>query len=718
MESIVLEAKKDLIKAVKATNPKADLEKIEEATDFAYKAHSKQLRASGEPYILHPIAVAKILTELKLDSTSIITALLHDTVEDTEITLNDIKKLFGKEVAQLVDGVTKLDKIEYQPENIKQSENFRKLLLAISIDIRVLLVKLADRIHNMRTINHIQNEKKKHRLAHETMEIYAPLAERIGVHTFKNELQDLSLEVLHPEVRKSIITRLEFLRESSGNIISDIEKEIKTELKKHNIKATVSGREKTTASIWYKMQQKDVTFEQITDIVAFRIVVDEMLECYRALGVIHSKYHTVSDGFKDYISTPKINGYQSIHTLIMGPGNRCIEIQIRTKKMHEIAEFGVAAHWSYKQGVTKGSQNSQIDWIRRLISILETTQSPEEFLENTKLEMYYDQVFCFSPKGEIIPLPKSATPVDFAFAIHSDLGLSCIGAKVNGKLVPLRTHLNNGDQVEILTSKVPVPSTSWESFVVTGKAKAEIRKFTRSRQVNEYITLGRALLSKSFSKTGRHYDDKLLEPLLTPLKKQSVHDILSSIGEGSLNRNEVMKLFDSISEVKKPRFSLSKLSPKKLFSSKENHSISINGMLPGVALHFAGCCNPIPGDEIVGVVNTGKGVTIHTSTCNTLKTFSNTPERIIPVSWDEQNDELFTAKLKIIISNEVGSLADLTHSIAKTSANISTIKTSSQSLDFSEILIDVDVKNTNQLNDVLVAVRMVNCVHTVERVRG
>lgn len=718
MESIVLEAKKDLIKAVKATNPKADLEKIEEAADFAYKAHSKQLRASGEPYILHPIAVAKILTELKLDSTSIITALLHDTVEDTEITFNDIKKLFGKEVAQLVDGVTKLDKIEYQPENIKQSENFRKLLLAISIDIRVLLVKLADRIHNMRTINHIKNEKKKHKLAHETMEIYAPLAERIGVHTFKNELQDLSLEVLHPEIRKSIITRLEFLRESSGNIITDIEKEIKTELKKHNIKAIVSGREKTTSSIWYKMQQKDVTFEQITDIVAFRIVVDEMLECYRALGVIHSKYHTVSDGFKDYISTPKINGYQSIHTLIMGPGNRCIEIQIRTKKMHEIAEFGIAAHWSYKQGLIKGSQNSQIDWIRRLISILETTQSPEEFLENTKLEMYYDQVFCFSPKGEIIPLPKSATPVDFAFAIHSDLGLSCIGAKVNGKLVPLRTHLNNGDQVEILTSKVPIPSSSWESFVVTGKAKAEIRKFTRSRQMNEYITLGRALLSKTFSKTGIHYDDKLLEPLLTPLKKQSVNDILSSIGEGSLSRNEVIKVFDSMSEVKKPRFSLSKLSPKKLFSSKENHSISINGMMPGVALHFAGCCNPIPGDEIAGVVNTGKGVTIHTTTCNTLKTFSNTPERIIPVSWDEQNDELFTAKIKIVISNEVGSLANLTHSIAKTSANIATIKTSSQSLDFSEILIDVEIKNTNQLNDVLVAIRMLNCVHTVERVRG
>lgn len=718
MENIVLEAKKNLIEAVKATNPKADLEKIEEAVSFAYKAHSKQLRASGEPYILHPIAVAKILTELKLDSTSIITALLHDTVEDTEITLNDIKKSFGKEVAQLVDGVTKLDKIEYQPENIKQAENFRKLLLAISIDIRVLLVKLADRIHNMRTINHIQNEKKKHRLAHETMEIYAPLAERIGVHTFKNELQDLSLEILHPEARNSILTRLEFLRDSSGNIISSIEKEIKTELKKHNIKADVSGREKTTSSIWYKMQQKDVTFEQITDIVAFRIIVDEMLECYRALGVIHSKYHTVSDGFKDYISTPKINGYQSIHTLIMGPGNRCIEIQIRTKKMHEIAEFGVAAHWAYKQGVTKGTQNAQIDWIRRLISILETTQSPEEFLENTKLEMYYDQVFCFSPKGEIIPLPKFATPIDFAFAIHSDLGLSCIGAKVNGKLVPLRTHLNNGDQVEILTSKVPVPSTSWESLVVTGKAKAEIRKFIRARQVNEYITLGRALLSKSFSKAGKNYDDKLLEPLLTPLKKQSVAEILSSIGEGSLSRNEVIKVFDKISEVKKPRFSLSKLSPKKLFSSKDTYSMPINGMMPGVALHFAGCCNPIPGDEILGVVNTGKGITIHTSICNTSKTFSNTPERLITVSWDGQSGELFAAKFKIIISNEVGSLADMTHAIAKTSANISSIKTISKSLDFSEILIDVEVKNTNHLNDVLVAVRMVSCVHTVERVRG
>lgn len=447
-ETIILEARNNFLAKVKASNPKADLKLIEKAIDITVKAHEGQMRASGEPYCIHPIAVAEILTELKLDTASLITALLHDTLEDTKITLEDIEKDFGKEVAKLVDGVTKLAKIEYQPEHIKQAENFRKLLLAISEDIRVLLVKLADRLHNMRTLKHIKKPDKRIRISHETMEIYSPLAERIGIHKFKNELQDLAFSELHPEIRKSIISRLDFLRKQGTSLVDTIVKEITKTLQDAGIESVVDGREKTTCSIWRKMERKNVAFEQLADIIAFRILVKDPVECYKALGVMHTSYHMIPGGFRDFISTPKANGYQSLHTLVMGPEQRCIEIQIRTHDMHEIAELGVAAHWAYKQNQPSTIEGTHYRWIRELLEILENASSAEEFLENTKLEMYYDQVFCFSPKGDLIALPRGATPVDFAFAVHSNMGLTCIGARVNGRIVPLKTQLENGDQVD------------------------------------------------------------------------------------------------------------------------------------------------------------------------------------------------------------------------------------------------------------------------------
>jgi len=720
MEQIVIEARDELLEHVRKHNPQADMKKIEQAVLVAYNAHSKQFRASGEPYILHPIAVATILADLKLDTISIITALLHDTVEDTELKTEDIKKLFGKDVAKLVDGVTKLEKIEYQPENLKQAENFRKLLLAISVDIRVLLVKLADRIHNMRTLHHITDAKKRYRLAHETMEIYAPLAERIGIHKFKNELQDLAFIELHADVRNSIASRLEFLRKAGGGLINLIEKEITEELHRNNIDAQVSGREKTCCSIWYKMQHKDVTFEQISDIVAFRVIVADIPTCYKTLGVIHSKYHTISDGFKDYISTPKSNGYQSIHTIIMGPEKRCIEVQIRTQHMHDVAELGVAAHWAYKQGIKQITEGTQFRWVRELLEILENTNSPEEFLENTKLEMHYDQIFCFSPKGNLIALPKGSTPVDFAFAVHSDIGLSCIGAKINGRIVPLKTHLSNGDQVDIIRSKVPMASPAWEQFVVTGKARAEIRKFIRARQINEYISLGRALIAKSFKQVHRKYDDNELEPALGPLKRKSVTELLSAVGEGSINRNEVLQILNNLEDSSKSKspFSLLRFNSKKPLKLKDNNSMPIKGLIPGVALHFAGCCNPLPGDSITGVVNSGKGVTIHISDCEMLKTFADTPERMIQVSWEEADQQVFIGRLKLTISNEVGSLAEITNAIARTSANVTNLKVIGRSLDFFELLIDIEVKDSAQLSSITTVLRMLNSVHTVERVRG
>lgn len=718
-KELIEKAAKELLKKAKISNPKADLKKIKKAIDFAAEAHDGQFRASKEPYVLHPIAVAEILTDIKIDTASIITAILHDTIEDTEATVDDIKKEFGAPIAKLVEGVTKLAKIEYQPEHIKQAENFRKLLLAISEDIRVLLVKLADRLHNMRTLKYVKKPEKRLRIAHETMEIYSPLAERIGIHKFKNELQDLAFAELHPEIRKSIMSRLKFLRKEGMSLVDSIIKQIKSQLKKNGIKSDVSGREKTSCSIWRKMEWKNVAFEQLADIIAFRILVDTPVECYKALGVIHTQYHMIPGGFKDFISTPKANGYQSLHTLVMGPEQRCIEIQIRTHEMHQIAELGVAAHWAYKQNL-QNFEGTNYRWIREILEILENASSAEEFLENTKLEMYYDQVFCFTPQGDLIALPVGSTPVDFAFAVHSNVGLTCIGAKVNGRIVPLKTKLENGDQVDILRSKTPIPSPTWEKFVVTGKARAEIRKYIRSKQKEEYYNLGKAILTKAIQETGNEYDEKKLKAVLKQFKRQNVEELLAGIGEGLINRQDVIKaVYENTNLSKKSKNPLSLLRFKsKPKVKQEDKSIPIKGLIPGMAIHFAGCCHPLPGDRIVGIVNTGKGITIHTSDCEMLENFSSTPERWIDVSWEGTGEEAYTARVRITISNESGSLAAVTQAFAAEGANISNIKIVGRSLDFFEIFFDVEVKGVNQLSNLITSLRSLDCVHTVDRYKA
>ncbi len=720
MEQIVLQEKEKLIERIASLNPKANIAKIEDAFKMAYEAHKNQFRDSGEPYILHPTAVADILVELNIDTASIITALLHDTVEDTHITGEEIEKTFGKEIAKLVEGVTKLTKIENQPENVKQAENFRKLLLAISKDIRVLIVKLADRVHNMRTLNHMGSKDKRLRIAHETMEIYAPLAERIGIHKFKNELQDLAFAELHPDIRQSIMSRLTFLRKEGVSLVETIVKEITHILDEAGIKAEVDGREKTSCSIWRKMERKNVTFEQLSDIIAFRILVDDVADCYHALGVMHSNYHVIPGTFKDYISTSKANGYQSLHTVVMGPERRCIEIQIRTYEMHEVAELGLAAHWAYKQSSSHAHQGTQFRWVRELLDILENASSPEEFLENTKLEMYYDQVFCFTPKGDLIALPKGATPIDFAFAVHSNVGLSCIGARVNGRIVPLKTELENGDQVEILRSKVPMPSPTWEKLVITGKARAEIRKFIRLKQREEYINLGRAILSKTFEQAGKVYAEKDFEQILEGFQCKTADDILVSVGDGLINRLDILKAI--YPEEKPAKKSLNPLSLLRFKSKKEeinkvNQSLPIKGLIPGVAVHFAGCCHPLPGDRIVGIVNTGKGITIHTVDCEMLENFSSTPERWIDVGWEGTGEGIYVGRIKIIVANEMGSLAAVTGCIASLNVNITNIKLVGRSLDFFELIIDIEVKGTQQLGNIVTTIRALNCVHSVDRTR-
>ncbi|MBT4880321.1 MAG: bifunctional (p)ppGpp synthetase/guanosine-3',5'-bis(diphosphate) 3'-pyrophosphohydrolase [Alphaproteobacteria bacterium] len=704
----------ELIEKVRSYDPNVDEDLIRRAYDFAQKVHGTQKRDSGENYFSHPLEVANILTRWKLDAATIATALLHDTIEDTVATFSEIEALFGKEVAYLVDGVTKLSRIELQSDKTKQAENFRKLVLAMSKDIRVLLVKLADRLHNMRTLHHRKSEAKRKRTSLETMEIYAPLAERIGMHEMKNELEDLAFAELNPEGRASILSRFEFLRKIGEDIVGTILQGLQDALIKGGIHASISGREKTTYSIWRKMQRKNVEFEQLSDVMAFRIVLDTIPECYQALGIIHSTYLVVPARFKDYISTPKPNGYRSLHTTVIVPDNQRIEIQIRTYEMHEVAELGVAAHWQYKQEVTDTKTGGQYRWLRGLLDILESASGPEEFLEHTKLEMFQDQVFCFTPQGDLITLPKGATPVDFAYAVHSEIGNTCTSVKINGRLMPLRTELTNGDQVEIITSKNHIPSPTWERFVVTGKARAHIRRFIRAKQKVQYFDLGRALLHKTFKDFGISFSDKMLEKAPEALNLESVEELLIQVGEGQLSSSEVIHVIFPEKKLKEMHTETENTVPV----SQADTSIPIKGLLPGMALHYASCCHPIPGDRIVGIATTGSGVTIHTTDCETLENFEDEPERWIDVVWNENMtaEEPHAARVKVTLINESGSLGKLATVIGKNGSNILNLKIVQRNTEFFDLFLDIEVKDLAHLTNIIAALRAIELVNSVERV--
>ena len=708
----------ELVEKIRAYDPEADEDALNRAYVYAMQKHGSQKRASGDPYFSHPVEVAYKLTQYRLDTASIITALLHDTVEDTDATLDEIEQLFGKEIRGLVDGVTKLNRLEIKSESSKQAENFRKLVLAMAADLRVLMVKLADRLHNMETLHYIPKPEKRQRIARETLEIYAALAERIGMRRIKEELQDLAFKELFPEARESIIKRLEFLRNQGKTQVERVE-EILRELAEDGGIAKdviIYGREKKPYSIWKKMESKGVTFEQLADIVGFRVITKDIGECYQMLGLIHEKYHTIPGHFKDYISTPKVNGYQSIHTSVIGPQQQRIEVQIRTHDMQDVAEYGIAAHWGYKQGQGLSTEGKQYRWVRELLEIMEQSEGAEEFLENTKLEMYHDQVFCFTPKGDIIALPRGSTPVDFAFAVHSGVGFTCVGAKVNGRIVPLKHVIKNGDQVDIITAKTQTPSPSWERFVVTGKAKSEIRKYIRTQQRSEYLTLGKAILTKTFKQDGHELTEKMLEPALAVFKKD-IEDLYAEVGEGIINRNQV---YDAVFHTRKSEDAgvknpFTSIAVKK--KTKKSVPMAIKGLIPGMAIHYAGCCHPIPGDKIVGIVATGKGITIHTMDCDTLENFSDSPEKWIDVAWDASGqDELFIGRLKMSVSHETAALAGVANVIAKEEGNISNLKITNRSTDFFELLIDVEVKNARHLAGIINSLRQKDVVQSVERV--
>ena len=705
----------ELVERVRAYDPAVDEDVLNRAYVFSMKMHGTQKRASGDPYFLHPLEVAGILTRYRLDSKTIATALLHDTVEDTLTTVDEIERVFGPEIGRLVDGVTKLSRLELQSDQTKQAENFRKLLLATSEDIRVLLVKLADRLHNMRTIGFIPSAEKRQRIARETMEIYAPLAERIGMRQIQEELEDSAFAELNAEARASIVTRLSFLRERGGDVVTRIVDRLRRVLAEQRVEAAVSGREKTPYSIWRKMQRKNVGFEQLSDIMAFRVVVKTVPECYAALGVIHSSYPLVPGRFKDYISTPKRNGYRSLHTGVIGPEQQRIEIQIRTADMHDVAELGVAAHWSYKDGRPASAEGQSYRWLRELLELLEHAPDPQEFLEHTKLELFQDQVFCFTPKGALISLPRGGTIVDFAYAVHSEVGDHCVGGKVNGRMMPLRTQLSNGDQVEVITSRAQTPSPLWERFVVTGKARARIRRFIRTQRRSQFAELGRSMLQRAFEAEGYEFADKAVENVLRGFKCQAPEDLYVLIGDGELGERQVLEAIFPGTRTKSAR-----AGARRPGRGKAGGGVPIRGLIPGMAVHFAECCHPLAGDRIVGIVVPGEGIRIHTIDCDTLSRHGDQPERWIDVSWDADADAPAqkVGRISLVVSNEPGSLGALSTVIAKNEGNISNLKIVNRTPQFWEMLIDVEVRDVRHLTNVIAALRATPCISAAERARG
>ncbi len=718
----------ELTEKVRAYDPKANTAMLDAAYVLAMQAHGQQTRENGDPYITHPLAVADILAGYRLDTASIVTALLHDVIEDTPVTLAELERRFGPAVGGLVDGVTKLTRLELQSDRTKQAENFRKLVLAMSKDIRVLLVKLADRLHNMRTLHYVQKPERRLRIARETMEIYAPLAERIGMDALKTELQTLSFAQLEPEAFDTIQARLNFLRGQGADVIEEVREELFHICAESGAEPVeVTGREKSPYSIWEKMQRRNVAFEQLSDIMAFRVVMPSRDPCYMALGAIHAAYPVIAGRFKDYISTPKSNGYRSLHTgvTLREPRNQKIEVQIRTADMHDVAENGVAAHWLYKQADASSSELQRFRWVQDLLEILDNSQAADDFLENTKLELYQDQVFCFTPKGQLIELPRGATSIDFAYAVHSQVGDKCVGAKVNGRLMPLRHELQNGDQVEVMTARDGVPSPAWERFVVTGKARARIRRYIAQQQRQNYIDAGRAALVKAFRQEGLDGSEKVLETGLKGLKTASLDDLYVSVGNGNVGPKDVVHAaYPELRQAPRAPRMMPSLPPRPGRVSARDGGIPITGLVSGMAVHYAGCCHPLPGDRIVGIVTTGKGVTIHTRECQTLESFAATPERFIDVGWEAPlpgaggKPAIHTGRISAIAVNQPNTLASLTNAVAKYDGAVTNLKITNRQQDFFEVVLDVEVRDLRHLSNVIAGLRAASGVTQVERARG
>src|SRR5579859_6231935 len=725
----------DLVERVRSYNPDTNEDLLNRAYVYAMKAHGSQTRASGDPYFSHPLEVAAILTDLKLDDATIVAALLHDTIEDTEATRAEIDQVFGQEIGALVEGLTKLKRLELVSREAKQAENLRKLLLAISDDVRVLLVKLADRLHNMRTLEFVPPASRR-RIAEETLDIYAPLAGRMGMQEMREELEDLSFRTLDPEAYSVVRQRLDSLAEHNRNLIGEIESQLSKDFQKNGVKAHVYGRRKQPFSIWTKMQRKSVGFEQLSDIFGFRVVLSDVESCYRALGVVHTTWPVVPGRFKDYISTPKQNDYRSLHTTVIGPGKQRVELQIRTREMQQIAEYGIAAHALYKDGVGSPTEmlsreSSAYAWLRRTIELLAEGSNPEEFLEHTKLELFHDQVFCFTPKGKLIALPRGATPIDFAYAVHTDVGNMAIGAKINGKIGPLSSPLQNGDEVQILTSSAQVaPPSAWESIVVTGKARASIRRATREAVRSQYSVFGRRLVERLCQRAKIAYSDEQLEGALPRLARASIDDVMAAVGRSEMRAADVVRAMypDYKDERVAPAaaksesgwFGFKRAKSVKFKAPGGDGAIPIRGINTELPVRFAPNGGAVPGDRIVGIMTPGEGITIYPIHSPALKEFEDQPVRWVDLRWDldDTAPQRFPARLAVQSVNEPGTLAQIAQVIAEHDGNIDNVKMTRQSPDFTQLTIDLEVYNLKHLTSIISQLRAKKVVANVERVNG
>jgi GTP pyrophosphokinase len=718
----------ELVERVKRYNPSADEALLNRAYVYAMMAHGTQKRASGDLFFGHPLEVAAILTDLKLDDATIAAAVLHDTVEDTQATLEEINKTFGPQIGALVDGLTKIKRLDLVSKRAAQGENFRKLLLAVADDVRVLLVKLADRLHNMRTLQFMPPEKRK-RIAEETLDIYAPLAGRMGIQEMREELEELSFQNLDPEAYEAIKRHLHELSTKSEKLVDEIERTLTTKLRAQGIEAVVSGRQKRPYSIWRKMERKSVSFEQLSDIFAFRIIVGTLDECYRALGIVHTSWPMVPGRYKDYISTPKQNDYRSIHTTVIGPGSQRVELQIRTEDMDEVAEFGIAAHALYKEGVNDNSrlakESRAYQWLRRTIDLLAEGDNPEEFLEHTKLELFHDQVFCFTPKGRLIALPRGATPIDFAYAVHTDVGNTAVGCKINGRMSPLLTELQNGDEVEIVRTEGQTPPAAWESLVVTGKARASIRRATRAAVRRQYTGLGHQILERAFERAGRAFSDEKLKGALPRLARVSVEDVLAAVGRGEMFSGDVVRAvypdyFEERRAGSDGRGSGQPDGVAKKSAGEHASGIPIRGLSTDMPIRFAPEGGAVPGDRIVGIMTPGEGVTIYPIQSPSLAAYDNEPDRWIDVRWDldSGSTQRFPARIKLQSINEPGSLAQITQVIADHDGNIDNVSMKRRTQDFTDMTIDLTVWDLKHLNAIIAELRAKRVVSRVDRMNG
>jgi GTP pyrophosphokinase len=690
----------ELVERVKEYDPDADEALLNRAYVYTVQKHGTQKRASGDPYFSHPVEVAGLMTDLHLDQETICTALLHDTVEDTLATIEDIEANFGKEIARLVDGVTKLSKIEAMPENERAAENLRKFLLAMSEDLRVLLVKLADRLHNMRTLHFIKSPEKRQRIARETMDIYAPLAERVGMYEYMREMQMLAFEHLEPEAYATITDRLNEIRQSDRGQVDAIALSIKQVLAEAGIKVEVTGREKHPYSIWKKMAERHVTFEQITDIMAFRVITESDEACYRAIGVLHRNWQMVPGRFKDYISTPKTNGYRSIHTTLIYEGSMRMEVQVRTREMHRLNEFGLAAHWAYKQG---DRPDGAVGWLRDLIEIVDAAQDAEELLEHTKLAIYQDRIFAFTPKGALFQLPKGATPIDFAFAVHTDLGAQAVGAKINGRHMPLRTQLNNGDVVEIVKSETSEPQLSWLGFVVSGKARAAIRRAVRMKERAEVAEIGSMLFDDIAARVPAKIGKKAIKAAIKRLELEDEEDLMFAIGSAKLSDRDVMEALVPGCTVE--------LSEETI--SPGENSISIKGLTPGVGFELAECCHPVPGDRIVGLRQEGRVVEVHTIDC--LNLANGIDADWIDLNWGDRSTGA-PAGIRAVLYNRPGTLADVAGIFAKNHGNIVNLELTQRDDPFHTYEMEIEVGDLAHLTRIISALRASDAVAQAERI--